>query len=271
MNSKKQIHKFYLTAFILSFSFWGNTQTIANSGFEYWPELCSIDLAPTGWDIFGSDAGPDQRGEGCEGEIEAYEGNSYVSLLFLSGAGVAQEGVSQHVWDLTIGKTYSVTFHAIPCDVFLYTTPMQVGVGIDDEIVYLSTSLEEEDTTWQEFSFTFTAADTDIDLSFEIVDGLGDCSVASIGIDAISISAYVGLDEEETASFSVYPNPVNDVLLISGTMTEGTSLQILDAVGKTVLTSTYGSKGVDVSSLPAGVYFIQNSESNNEPMKFIKQ
>jgi hypothetical protein len=56
---------------------------------------------------------------------------------------------------------------------------------------------------------------------------------------------------ETISSFSVYPNPVKDVLTIEGSYI---SIEIVDVFGKVVL-SCRSQKEIDVSSLSNGVYF----------------
>ena len=66
-------------------------------------------------------------------------------------------------------------------------------------------------------------------------------------------------------NFSVYPNPVKDILTIEG-IAPNTRLIITDVNGKTILSTTVKSnkESIDVSGLPAGVYFINKT-------KFIKR
>lgn len=66
-------------------------------------------------------------------------------------------------------------------------------------------------------------------------------------------------------NFSIYPNPVKDILTIEG-ISPNTQLIITDLTGKTILSTTVkDNKGsIDVSRLPAGVYFINK-------IKFIKK
>ncbi len=66
-------------------------------------------------------------------------------------------------------------------------------------------------------------------------------------------------------NLTIYPNPVKDILTIEG-ITPNTPLIITDLSGKTILSTTVKSNKeiIDVSSLPAGVYFINKT-------KFIKR
>ena len=67
------------------------------------------------------------------------------------------------------------------------------------------------------------------------------------------------------SNFSVYPNPVKDVLTINGSYT---SLEIYDVVGKLVLSSEY-VKTINVKSLSDGVYFVNINTENEITVKKI--
>lgn len=76
----------------------------------------------------------------------------------------------------------------------------------------------------------------------------------------------LGIDEiNRKDNFSIYPNPVKDILTIEG-IAPNTQLIITDLTGKTILSTTVKSnkESIDVSGLPAGVYFINKT-------KFIKK
>jgi hypothetical protein len=66
----------------------------------------------------------------------------------------------------------------------------------------------------------------------------------------------------------VYPNPVSNVLTIE-TSTTGT-FDVLNLLGQQVLTgkTPSGGRGLDVSALPQGTYFLKIGE---EQVKFVKQ
>ncbi len=60
------------------------------------------------------------------------------------------------------------------------------------------------------------------------------------------------IEEPNTFSFNLYPNPVKDRLVIDGNYTSAT---IYDVFGKAVLTTDYQNT-IDVTALSSGVYFI---------------
>ncbi|RTY85712.1 T9SS type A sorting domain-containing protein, partial [Flavobacterium sp. GSN2] len=74
--------------------------------------------------------------------------------------------------------------------------------------------------------------------------------------------------------FSVYPNPVKDVLNITAKETiEVTSINIYNTLGQLVLVipNAQNTKNVDVSGLTKGNYFIKiNSDKGTANTRFIK-
>ncbi|MDX1651192.1 MAG: T9SS type A sorting domain-containing protein [Brumimicrobium sp.] len=81
----------------------------------------------------------------------------------------------------------------------------------------------------------------------------------------------VGLsDNEITTEFSVYPNPAEDLLHISGP--GYSSIRIVDVTGKTVYEKLSPTDKIDVSKFKRGVYFITfRGEKELITRKFIKK
>ena len=85
--------------------------------------------------------------------------------------------------------------------------------------------------------------------------------------------AALGLNDitKNDASISLYPNPVKDALNIT-TDKNVQKVEVVDILGKTVLSSKADSKNINVSSLNAGVYLIViTSENGVSTKKFIKE
>lgn len=75
---------------------------------------------------------------------------------------------------------------------------------------------------------------------------------------------------------SVYPNPASDLLIIANAeAVQNATVTIVNSSGKTVMSSTNRSGrklNVDISSLPAGTYFVQLINNGNvSTLKFVKQ
>ena len=74
----------------------------------------------------------------------------------------------------------------------------------------------------------------------------------------------VGLNQAEEGTISLYPNPANDVLNIALQGTKVNEVVVIDIYGKTVARTvvTEGNNTLDVSALPAGMYFVQLRSDN---------
>lgn len=90
--------------------------------------------------------------------------------------------------------------------------------------------------------------------------------------DFVFISGVFGTDDFDAANFSVYPNPVKDVLNISSKNTVD-SVVVYDVLGKVVLQSTPGviSPSIDTSSLSSGAYLVNVTiDGSSKTIKVIK-
>ena len=82
-------------------------------------------------------------------------------------------------------------------------------------------------------------------------------------IDDVSITAgNVGVDENEGACLSVYPNPARDRIRIEG-LEAGSTVQVFNATGQLVMTASAGEKAdIDVSELASGLYLVRSGKSS---------
>ncbi|MCO6173577.1 T9SS type A sorting domain-containing protein [Flavobacterium sp. NRK F10] len=73
--------------------------------------------------------------------------------------------------------------------------------------------------------------------------------------------------------FTLYPNPVKDILNISSkNQTEIKSVEIYNIIGQLVIVVPNAVQNIDVSSLESGTYFVKvNSEKGSGNTKFIKE
>ena len=90
-----------------------------------------------------------------------------------------------------------------------------------------------------------------------------------------TIAALSNQDFEFSNYFTLYPNPVHDVLHIDGKEAIAiSSVSIYNAVGQlvVVIPNAQNTKTIDVSNLTTGHYFIKvNSDKGTSNTKFIKQ
>lgn len=68
----------------------------------------------------------------------------------------------------------------------------------------------------------------------------------------------LGLEETEQGAFYIFPNPASDVLQLKIANADNVSYAIIDAAGKTVMSSTLnGNSTIDISQLSSGIYALQ--------------
>ncbi|MGY5354930.1 T9SS type A sorting domain-containing protein [Wenyingzhuangia sp. IMCC45467] len=131
----------------------------------------------------------------------------------------------------------------------------------------LSVDLASAKTEW-------TGNVTDIQLAIRNTGNTGNASSAGdIQIDQIIFDNNETLSSEniEDADFSLYPNPVSDVLNITGNSTI-TAIEVYNITGQKVLTSASKNQ-INVSQLSLGVYVLKLQNENNQVLskKFIKK
>ena len=75
----------------------------------------------------------------------------------------------------------------------------------------------------------------------------------------------VSIDQAEEGIISLYPNPASDVLNIALQGSEVNEVVVIDIYGKAVAHATVaeGSNTMDISALPAGMYFVQLRGAGN--------
>jgi hypothetical protein len=87
-------------------------------------------------------------------------------------------------------------------------------------------------------------------------------------------TATTGINDLNTSSaISVYPNPVNDQLSVSG-LSKGDNIKIISITGTEVISTTATSKELEINltSFPSGIYFLHvKNESSAQTLKIVKQ
>jgi len=87
------------------------------------------------------------------------------------------------------------------------------------------------------------------------------------GFDTLSLST----DSFEFTDFVIYPNPAETVLNFKATNSDITfdKVEMFDAIGKKVLSTTVINNSIDISQLNAGVYFVKVHSSDKQITKKI--
>jgi len=133
-------------------------------------------------------------------------------------------------------------------------------------------------TSWT-FNWTAPSSGENGDITFYAAVNATNANGGTSGDEVVTTSkAYshssIGLSEEESISFAIYPNPTSEYLSIStdDDMLENTTIQIMNYNGQVVYKNNNISEIINVSNLNAGVYILQiSSESKRGYSRFIKE
>lgn len=109
------------------------------------------------------------------------------------------------------------------------------------------------------FTFGFTSSD---------VGQFGINTPLYFAMDNLTYSEYVNtIDTYTTKTVSVYPNPAVDHVYIEGDLED---FVILSQLGEVVLQGNINQGSIDISTLPAGIYFISDKERSVTQKLIIK-
>jgi len=96
----------------------------------------------------------------------------------------------------------------------------------------------------------------------------GTPTVQHLVMSSVVPDEFLGLSENDKATFGLYPNPANESVVISG-LSGNETISIVDLAGRTVLTTqnTGTSQVVNVSDFNAGVYHVVVIANGNKTVK----
>ena len=154
--------------------------------------------------------------------------------------------------------TTNITFTATPTAAGSFTTAGNI-------VTFTNTSTGAASYSWDFGDFTNSsatapahayAANGAYTVTLTAING--NCSSTA----TFEISIEVGMEEASALNFTVYPNPASAQVLVAFDNTSEGSIQILDAMGRTIYTEKLTAIGsialpVDVSQLADGTYTIQ--------------
>lgn len=143
------------------------------------------------------------------------------------------------------------------------------------------------DVTWKGPGFYTGVTGTEIGVNPDEVDFLATTGTANasasvakfdnLTIKATSVESLLGIEDviaDSAAVIKLYPNPVNDVLVINASNISISNMEIMDLNGrivKSVSANNAFEARINVSDLSAGVYMINvYSENNKTTKKFVK-
>ncbi len=131
--------------------------------------------------------------------------------------------------------------------------------------------------TWTQYSYTVSGLSglTPVKFAFRYYVTNGGPSGANsdiIGIDTFSVDRVLSTDSFFKNNFSIYPNPVNDMVNISSlNNSEITKVSITDINGRVVKEVNSNVSNISVGDLNAGIYFLKVTTSEGVgTSKFVK-
>ncbi len=90
--------------------------------------------------------------------------------------------------------------------------------------------------------------------------------------ELIISDATLGVEENTTADFSVYPNPATDILYIQTNAIGSVSVNMYDMLGKEVFAANGVTNSIDISNLTKGMYIVRIATNDGSiTKKIIKQ
>jgi len=110
---------------------------------------------------------------------------------------------------------------------------------------------------WQSENTEVVMLDEISNVTTEVVDGVTITTVGGVEYETLPNGnlAPLGVEDVAGANFSMYPNPANDVITITG-LVGNAKVSIYDATGRLVRTESGNAGTLNVSDLEAGVYNI---------------
>jgi hypothetical protein len=203
-----------------------------------------------------------QDGEWCIGLHSAFNTTSDAIALELTSP-------------LVTGMDYQLSFFLHGNTGFQnQQSPVDIGESINDftigNHIYRATPGY---LSWQNVTFTFTASQASKHITAKIIPGYNSWAQ----LDNFVISSYpvpVGINEDEANGFfQVYPNPVRNELRVQfANDPEAHLLELYNQLGQTACQKRIVQSQtalIDVSALPAGIYYLSVSNSRTTVKKRI--
>ncbi len=103
------------------------------------------------------------------------------------------------------------------------------------------------------------------DANVTLADVPADNGVVHV-LDKVILESYLGIDENNSFSYSLYPNPSNGFVTINGI--DNAEVRVSDLSGKTFLNqSVSNNASLDLSGLSNGTYFVTLSQNGNQSVQ----
>jgi hypothetical protein len=212
-----------------------------------------------------------------------YSGRTFVSGVFSTAppAAAFQEGIMQNVSGLVINQDYVIHFYqsVVKQDnaidqsgswaIYIDTTLAGISAPTMSTAPFNSTSF-----TWEKRDIFFTASATSHlikflpfdDDSVAVISAVDTNGALRMGIDSISLSLATAINENNTSTLHLYPNPSTaETILQWRANLNNATLVIINCFGQVVkqITGISGKEAIlSRDGIPDGIYFVSIFEHN---------
>lgn len=133
--------------------------------------------------------------------------------------------------------------------------PLFDSTGQDlDDFLPMDAGTGEYLLQWQQASATLLT-NTKVKL---VLEGRSNASAENFWFDNIVFDGVVGVNDQSTSQFSIYPNPASKGFVnISSKVAGAKKISIFDVLGKQVVKTILNGERLDISALNSGIYILQ--------------
>ena len=125
------------------------------------------------------------------------------------------------------------------------------GSDLDD---FVPMNGDEYLLQWQEATATLLP-NTIVQL---VLEGRSNASAENFWFDNIVFHGSMGVNDQSTSQFSIYPNPASKGYVnISSKVSGAKNISIFDVLGKQVIKTTLNGERLDISALNSGIYILK--------------
>lgn len=222
----------------------GQQNPIVGAFYEFPTPFSNTSEYEVTFDFYGSEQSNNSSdflvvGYTAEG-IAFYLRFRYNGTVFVADEGVTQAGTPGLI--LTDTQTTWLPQTWYNARIVISESEASTKYYINDNLIFTSTGLAVDNTPLLEFAFIH-----DNYMGYALLDNL------SIGESTASVK------DNAIASFTVYPNPANDVINVSNAVNAIEKVVITDMNGRVVKSVVLGvnEAQINISDLSKGVYFLQ--------------
>ena len=179
----------------------------------------------------------------------------------------------ERVYELIAGETYVFKASVFP-DVAGQKNAYTLRVVDEDAStpIKAQSAAPSQGSAWEELTVSYTAEETK-NYKFRLNKNWGNqgASFDNFLVECTACTT-ASISDQKAFEFSVYPNPSTNFLNVK-TQENLSSLQVLDILGKSIITKKDVKETLDISTLNKGVYFLKLISDNGliSTKRFIKK